>query len=155
MVDPKNGIYVFDHHPHKKYPGQTACSRVDKFLGLTDPLNKEVTKWSIRADFKSGGDSMNVGNIMKNLHLLYPDTEVLKWLLQMLKVVYYQGKVELSNEKGRKFFKEYLREFLDKNPLNPGFEILKKWEERVEKGVIEDGMNNEYSKQSECYFKRK
>jgi hypothetical protein len=73
----------------------------------------------------------------------------------MLKVVYYQGKVELSNEKGRKFFKEYLREFLDKNPLNPGFEILKKWEERVEKGVIEDGMNNEYSKQSECYFKRK
>jgi hypothetical protein len=136
---PKKGIYVFDHHPHGKYLGKTSCSIVDEYLGLNDPVNRELTRWSIRADFKGDGDPMNIGNIVKNLHLLYSDEEVLKWIWQIIEVVYQQKEIGISDERGKEFFLKCIDEFLTryKGPVK----LLERWKERVKEGKIKDKMN--------------
>ena len=138
--DVENGIYVFDHHPHGDFPDETAASLVDKFLELNDSKNSEMTMWSKRADFKSGGDPMNVANLMKEMHLLFSDEEVLQWFSEMTEA-HYQAEIEQVDwQKGTEFFSNAIDEFLAQNEETPARTTLQRWNERTEKAV-EDKMN--------------
>lgn len=172
VADPEKKIWIFDHHPHDKWPGQTSSSLVDKFLGfpllehlelikwafavkdtaddeevakeirdLYDELdlkNLESTSWAFRGDFGSGGDPMNIANVIKRMHLLFKDEEVYQWFLMAVEAHFKETVTDF--QKGIEFFKRTLEKFLSENKGSPAETHLQQWLRRAEK-AIEDKMN--------------
>lgn len=147
--DPEKKVYVFDHHPHGKHPWtpeskepwqrwHTATSKVVEFLGLDleDPKISELVRWAFRADFKSGGDQMNILNIVKEMHLSYSESEVQKWISATVEA--HLKSREINFQKGIEFFKNSLQKFISEN--SPAKMIFQRWLERAEKAT-EDKMN--------------
>lgn len=138
--NPEKKIYVFAHHPHSAFPGETASSLVDKFLGLSDEKNLILSGWAFRADFKTGGDPMNICNLTKEMHLLYTDNQVAEWFSMIIEAHFQTQTEEVNFQKGIEFFKRELEKFLSENPDSPARTILQRWSERAE-NAIEDKMN--------------
>ena len=144
-------IYVFDHHPHESHPWKpesknpwerlhTATSKIVQFLelDLDDPKIAELVRWAYRADFNSGGDSMNVCNILREMHFTYSEQQVYQWVAVMVEAHFQSNEIDL--QKGLEFFKEVLGEFLSKNVDSSAKAIFQRWLERAENS-IEDNMN--------------
>lgn len=141
FADPKNNVWVFDHHPHSEYEGQTSSSLIDDFLGLSDEKNLELTKWAYRADFETGGDLMNTARIIKLMHWLYSDAQVAKWFSTVVDAHFKAEQVNLVNlEEGKELFRKTLERFLSENKNTPAKKYFKRWTERLEKAT-EDKMN--------------
>jgi hypothetical protein len=151
VPNPEKKILVFDHHPHGQHPWKpeskepwqklhTATSKVIEFLSLNleDPKIAELVRWAYRADFQSGGDPMNIANIVKEMHLLYSDEEVRQWVSAIVDAHFQTQEVDL--QKGVEFFKFELEKFLSENLNLSARAVLQRWLERADK-AIEDKMN--------------
>lgn len=144
-ANPEKKVFVFDHHPHSKYPGETSSSLIDKFLRLSDEKNLELTRMTERADFNSGGDSMNIANVTREMHLRYSDEEILQWLAITVEA-HFNTPERLEQDdlqKGWKFFSEILRNFLAQKGSLKAKAKFERWLQRGER-ALEDRMGIAY-----------
>jgi len=154
-TDPEKKIFDFSHHPHKSHPWKTesknrweqwhtATSKVVEFLGLdlNDQKIADLVRQAYRADFNSGGDPMNIANVVKEMHLLFEDKEIQEIFLMMLRA-HFKVK-EIDFQKGIEFFKNTLEKFFLKNKDSPAEKRLQGWLQRSEKAATEDKMNIVY-----------
>ncbi|MBZ9578476.1 hypothetical protein KJA14_01350 [Patescibacteria group bacterium] len=145
-ADPKNKVFVFDHHPHSEWLGETSSSLIDKFLGLSDDKNLELTQWADRGDFKTGGDSTNIANVSKHMHLCYSDEEILDWF-GMTVEAHFGTPERLDPEdlqKGWSFFSTIVENLLAKHKAaSKSKAIFERWLQRGEK-TLEDRMGIAY-----------
>ena len=145
-------LTVFDHHPHgdypdpldKRYPHHTTTSLIAKThwkqLNLSNGTILRLIRWSKRADFKTGGDPMNIANLIRFMNLFYSDDRVQEWAEKAVQSNFCDGGADFK--KGREFFLDSLRDFLDRHPKLSSNDIIGKFLRRTEKnGVFEDSMN--------------
>lgn len=142
VSDPENNVWIFDHHPHSKWPGETSNSLVDKFLELDDEKNEQLTRWAYRADFRTGGDKMNIAKIVKLMHTLYSDAQIAQWLSIIIDAHFDTEQPDL--QQGRDFFKNLLERFLSENEDTPAKAIFQSWLKRIDMAT-EDKMNIVYA----------
>lgn len=145
-ADPEKKVFVFDHHPHSEWLSETSSSLIDKFLGLSDGKNLELVRWAFRADFNSGGDSINIANVIKEMHISYSEEEVFQWFAMAIDAHFgTPEKLEPSDlQKGWDFFSETVQNFLVENEGSlKAKAILERWLQRGEK-TLEDRMGIAY-----------
>jgi len=133
-ADPQKGIFVFNHHPHSMYPGQTACSMIDKEFGLTDEKNAELTEWAATNDFFLTGDPLVITRVIIEMHSDYSDDEVYKWFASHIDAHFNAPELSAENlGEGLKLFEEMIEKFIDDKECLPGTEaILSDWLRRAE-----------------------
>lgn len=137
--DPEGGIFVFDHHPHADNSGKTATSKTIEFLKLIGDKHSKTTRMAWRADFNAGGDNGNIANIMKEMHLLCSDKEVMDWL-EIAITAFWQTPYKILPETGIELFRKEIKKFLSENQCSAAKPILIHWMEKIGKST-EDPMS--------------
>lgn len=145
QADPRKRIFVFDHHPHSLYPGQTACSLIDKTLGFGDEKNAQISHWAATNDFFLTSDTMSITRIILEMHHAYSEEEVYQWFASHMEAHFNSPNSPPVNlQKGLEFFKETIRSFIDRNKCLPETEtVLANWLQRGEK-ILDDKMGIPY-----------
>lgn len=150
----KEGIklMIIDHHPHlkypdptdKKYPYQTTVSLIleksKDQLNLTEEKIRKFVEWSKKADFGTGGDYMNIANLIRTMNLFYSDPAVQKWTQVIIKSELVTRKVDF--DQGRKFFIGSLEIFLRKHQKLVSRGIIRRFIREAKKpDILKDSMN--------------
>ena len=137
MTNLQKGIFVFNHHPHSMYPRQTACSMIDKALGLTDAKNAELTQWAATNDFFLTGDPLIITRVIIEMHSRYNEDEVYKWFASHIDAHFNAPELSAENMgEGLKLFGEMIKKIIDDKECLPGTTtILSDWLRRAETAI--------------------